>query len=349
MGKSALGEGTARREAEHIEGVRAVVGDWRRATRARSLLDLDDAWYGYGRGVVLHVTDDVRRAFTYESPEGVCAPGDPVLFKSASVRGDLLYGCTQTEVVVLSLPGFEVVAHLSLPFFNDVHHVLPIDDGTSVLVAVSGLELVVQVRLEDGAVLEAWHVLGGTPGKPSSPAIDFRMGYDLKPHRAHPNHLFLLGDEPFVTRFELRDAISLVDPRRRIDVGRERIHDGVVWGDRIYFTTVDGAVVEVDAASLVVVAEHELRAPDDGDTVLGWCRGLTFVDEESAWVGFSRIRPTRFRETVSWVRSGLARSLPTRIARYRTSDWTCVDQIDLEPTALNAVFTIAAADPAVVP
>ena len=55
--------------------------------------------------------------------------------------------------------------------------------------------------------------------------------------------MFLLGDEPWVTRFELRDAISLHDHARRIDIGGERIHDGVPHDGAIYFTSVDGKIV----------------------------------------------------------------------------------------------------------
>lgn len=316
---------------------RWVIGGEQRGDR--SVLELDDRWYGYGCGVVLAVRDrDVERAFEYRSPDGVCAPGDPILFKSATVVGDRLYACTQTEVVVFALPTFEVLAHVSLPCFNDVHHVLPAGDGT-LLVAVSGLEMVVRVDT-DGNVVETTNVLGEDPWERFSRDVDYRQGVDLKPHRAHPNHLFMIGDEVFVTRFELRDAVSLDDPGRRIVIGRERAHDGVVVGDRVLFTTVDGFVVEASTETLEVVAEHHLDAPDGEDALLGWCRGL-HVDGDDVWIGFSRIRPTRFRQTLSWIRTGFTRSCPTRIARYRRSDWSCVEEIDLEPYGLNAVFTIA--------
>jgi hypothetical protein len=46
---------------------------------------------------------------------------------------------------------------------------------------------------------------------------------------------------------------------------------------------------------------------------------------------------------VSWVRTGGLQQAPTRISRYRTSDWVCDAEIDLEPFGLNAVFTVAPA------
>jgi len=64
------------------------------------------------------------------------------------------------------------------------------------------------------------------------------------------------------------------------------------------------------------------------------------IDGDEAWVGFSRIRPTKLRQTVSWVRTLGSSQAPTRIARYRNSDWTLIDEIDLEPHGLNAVFSV---------
>ena len=95
-----------------------------------------------------------------------------------------------------------------------------------------------------------------------------------------------------------------------------------------------------------MVERHKLgRIPsrrDDDDAILGWCRSV-HIDGEHCWVGFSRIRPTRLRQTVSWVRTGGASQAPTRISRYRMSDWTCDAEIDVEPFGLNAVFTVAPA------
>jgi len=319
-----------------------VIGGRQRADR--SLLDAGN-WYGYDRGVILRITGEgVSNELEYVSRPGSCAPDDAVLFKSATRVGDLLYCCTQTEVVVLGLPDLHEHAYISLPMFNDVHHVVPTDSGT-ILVAVSGLELVVELTL-DGQVVREWNVLGEDTWATHSRAVDYRIGVDLKPHRAHPNYVFFVDGQPFATRFELRDAVCLNDLARRIDIGGERAHDGLVHGDRIYFTTVDGSIVVADSSTLEVVERHRLgrihSQPGDDDGILGWCRSL-HIDGEFCWVGFSRIRPTRLRQTVSWVRTGGLRQAPTRISRYRMSDWTCDAEIDMEPFGLNAVFTVASA------
>jgi len=319
-----------------------VVGGRQRADR--SLLDAG-AWYGYDLGVILRVAaTGVTTELEYMSRPGACAPGDPVLFKSATRVGDFLYCCTQTEVVVLRLTDLEEVAYISLPIFNDVHHVVPTASGT-LLVADSGLELVVEVTLQ-GEVVREWNVLGEDTWANHSRTVDYRLGVDLKPHRAHPNYVFFVDDEPFATRFELRDAVSLENPERRIEIGGERVHDGLVHDGRIYFTTVDGSIAVADQATLEVVERHPLRRiPShwgDDSGILGWCRSL-HVDGDFCWVGFSRIRPTRLRQTVSWVRTGGQHQAPTRISRYRMSDWVCDAEIDLEPFGLNAVFTVAPA------
>jgi hypothetical protein len=124
------------------------------------------------------------------------------------------------------------------------------------------------------------------------------------------------------------------------------VHDGVTHGGMIYFTTVDGWIVIVDASTLEVVERHKLRrlrsGRDDENGLLGWCRSV-HIDGEWCWIGFSRIRATKIRQTVSWVRTGGAQEAPTRICRYRMSDWKCDAEINVEPFGLNAVFTVAPA------
>jgi hypothetical protein len=216
--------------------------------------------------------------------------------------------------------------------------VLPTADDT-MLVAVSGLEMVVELDAA-GDVVGEWSVLGGDPWDGFDRGVDYRQGVSTKPHRAHPNHLFELEGRPWVTRFECKDAVSVRDPSDRIEAGHERVHDGVVRTSGVYFTTVDGSVVRCDLTLRRPVESHALARSPGSDEVLGWCRGLYFEDDAYCWVGFSRIRPTRLRETVSWIRNRGTSQAPTRVARYATDGWTLVDEIDLEPHGLHAVFSI---------
>jgi hypothetical protein len=315
-----------------------VVGGQQRMPR--SLLDQDQQWYDYQKGLILRI--DPQRGETttcleYVSPPEACAPGDAILFKSGTVQDDTLYVCTQTEVLVYHLPDFSQLAHISLPSFNDVHHVRPTREG-NLLVAISGLDMVVEMNLA-GEVLREWDTYDGKPWSRFSRQIDYRKGISTKPHKSHPNHLFLVDDEIWVTRFEQKDAICLNCPDRRIQIGTERVHDGVLHNGRLYFTTVNGHIVIADPVTLQIEESLDLTTLHAPETLLGWCRGI-WVEGTRAWVGFSRIRPTKFREAVGWVRTGFKQSLQTHIACYDLVERRCLAKIGLEDQSLNAVFSI---------
>lgn len=315
-----------------------VIGGQQRQDRA--LLANGQGWYDYEKGVILRVdtqTGKVERVLEYTSPLTACAEGDPVLFKSGTRVGDKVYTCTQTEILVWSLPGWEQVGYVSLSCFNDVHHVVPTREG-NLLIANSGLEMVMVIT-PDGQILREWNALGEDPWQSFSQEIDYRKGISTKPHRAHPNFVYFVGDEIWTTRFELKDTVCLTQPGRRIALGIERVHDGVAHHDRVYFTAVNGHVLVANPQTLRVEQTIDLNAMSAQDTVLGWCRGI-LLDGGRAWIGFSRIRPTKFREAVSWVRQGFQQSLPTRIDYFDLENKRKLAEIDLEPYGLNAVFSI---------
>src|SRR4029077_21166495 len=106
-----------------------------------------------------------------------------------------------------------------------------------------------------------------------NPDNDYRK-VSTKPHRAHPNFVFYLETELWATRFHQGDAISLERPERSIRVSDERIHDGVVHENHIYFTSVDGKVIIADAGSLKVVEALDLTTLHEDRAVLGWCRAI---------------------------------------------------------------------------
>jgi hypothetical protein len=306
----------------------------------RPLLANDHNWYEYQKGLVLRVdveTGVVETCVEYVSRPDACAPGDPILFKAGTVEGDRLYVCTQTEVLVYALPEFKLVNYISLPCFNDVHHVRPTPEG-NMLIANSGLEMVLEVR-PDGEVLREWNVLGEDPWQAFSKDTDYRQGINLKPHRGHPNFVFYAGDEIWATRFEKKDVVCLTQPERRVHVGIERVHDGIYHQGRIYLTTVNGHLVVANPETLKIESVMDLNAAHPEQALLGWCRGL-LIQGDKAWVGFSRIRPTKFREAVSWVRLGFSRVLPTHIACYDLNRSQCLAEINLEDHGLDAVFSI---------
>jgi hypothetical protein len=341
-------EDTPDRDASAAVGVRTsapgsapllVVGGRQRVLRTVS--DAGQTWYEYDQALVLEVDPTSGSAgvvHRYATPPEACPAVDPaILFKSGTRVGDLLYLSTQTEVLVLRLPDFERVAYVSLPRFNDVHHVRPSHTG-GLLVANSGLDTVLDLGL-DGEVRSEWNVIGEDTWARFDPAVDYRRVKTTKPHHAHPNHVFYIGDEPWATRFEQRDAVSLLDPGRRIDIGLERVHDGVVHDGCVYFTTVDGKIAIADAATLQLLEVVDLVPLHPAGTRLGWTRGIT-LDADGAWIGFSRIRPTKFRENVGWVLHGFKRDLGTHIGRYDLKSPRSITDILLEEQELGAVFSV---------
>lgn len=317
--------------------------------RQKKTAHFDEDWHGYRSGVVAWVdpdTGDMEEVLTYESPPETVPDERPsMLFKAGHLNGQTLIACTRTEIMEFELPSFERRTHISLPYFNDIHHVRPGRNGTF-LVVVTGLDLVAEVS-SGGDTLNMWNVLGEDPWHRFSPEVDYRKVATTQPHQSHPNFSFVIGDDFWVTRFGQRDAVSLTNPGERIYLGGEAPHDGVVYGDKVYFTTIDGRVVVADTGTKEVVLDIDLNEIDGGSKSLGWCRGMYVVDEQRVVVGFSRLRPSVFRENVQWVRHRFGKressgARPTRIVCYDLSARSIVWDHDLEPVGLNAVFSIHA-------
>jgi hypothetical protein len=298
-------------------------------------------WYEYQRGLILELdtTNGATRVMVdYVSPPEVCPPNAPaILFKSGTLVDDVLYVSTQTEVMAFRVPTFERILYISLPMFNDVHHVRPTPDG-NLLVANTGLDTVVELT-PGGDVVKIINVLGEDPWARFSPDVDYRLIPTTKPHLAHPNHVFHIDGEPWATRFQQKDAVSLVDPSRRIDIGLERVHDGLVYGGHVYFTTVDGKVAIADTKTLRLVEVMDLTKSHPPDMLLGWARSL-LVDGRYLWVGFSRIRPTKIRENVGWVMRGLKRDFGTHVGCYDLTTGASIAQFNVEAHGLSAIFGI---------
>ena len=301
-------------------------------------------WYEYQKAVAIRVdtlTGEAETVIEYVTPPDACPAEDPaILFKSGTLENDRLYVSTQTEVLVYRVPTFELELRLSLPFFNDVHHVRPTPTG-NLLVAITGLDMVAEITLS-GDVVNEWSVLdlADSPfGDRFSRLVDYRRIPSTKPHLAHPNHVFYIGTEPWATRFQQQDAISLLDPTRRIPIGVERLHDGVVYGNKVLFTSINGRVVIADTVKLEVIDVVDLPAMHGNDLLLGWCRGL-LLDDTRVWIGFSRMRPTRFRENVAWLKNGFRNFVGTHIGLYDLAERRCLAQIDTSRFGIDAVFGI---------
>jgi hypothetical protein len=305
-----------------------------------------EEWESCKRAMLVEIDPDKKRSrncVEYESPKDATPDELPaIIFKSSTLRDNKLYACTSTEVMIYELPSFRLATYITLPFFNDLHHVYPTPQGT-LLVMVTGLDIVAEVSLQ-GEFLRHWDVMGEDTWSIFSRDIDYRKVPTTKPHRAHANHIFQLGEEIFATRFHQRDAISLQDPTRRIEIGIQRPHDGFLFNGSIYFTTVDGHIIIASPENLKIERILDLNKmsgydASNGET-LGWCRGLLPLNEQFVWVGFTRVRPTKFKENLSWVRHQKRNHRPSHIALYDLQSGRCVDEIETEPHGIGVVFTL---------
>jgi len=309
-------------------------------------------WTHYEKALLVRGEVETQRlevCVEYLTPPSACAVADDpsILFKAATLQGNEFFLCTQTEVLIYRVPDFKQTHYLSLPCFNDVHHVRPTPQGT-LLVAVTGLDLVLELTRES-EILREWNVAEQETWQRFSREVDYRTIVSTKPHRAHPNYVFLAGENLWATRFEQRDAVCLTAPERRIDIGLGGPHDGVVCGRYVYFTTVNGHIVKAEWASGKIAQTFDLNSISAARGPLGWCRGLLVLEEEHVVVGFSRLRPTKFRENLAWVKRwakaglGIEESVPTkptRLAYYNLKAGRLVWEMNLEEAGLNAVFSI---------
>jgi len=268
------------------------------------LLKKEEEWNLYEAALIVELNTDsgeARQRVEYHTPAEARANDNAShLFKAGTIVGNTLYSCTSTEVVQFRLPDFSQIGYVSLPCFNDLHHVAPSHDG-NLLVVTTGLDMAVKVTPK-GEVLNYWPVLNEEPWSRFSQSVDYRTVDSTKPHQSHPNFVFELGEHVWVTRFRQRDAICVTQPGLRIDVAVQTPHDGLVFGDRVYFTTVDGQIVIANTKSLNVDQVIDLKQIGNGKALLGWCRGILPLDERRIWVAFTRVRKTKFNENILWVK-----------------------------------------------
>lgn len=289
-----------------------------------------------------------ERVLEYETPPRFRPDDDPsIVFKTGSLHDGTLHLCTQTEVLCVDVPEFRIRRVVSLPSFNDVHHVRPRSSGT-LLVANTGLDMVQEIT-DEGEVVREWTVADEPLWTRFSRDVDYRKVPSTKPHRSHPNFVM---DTPYglwVTRCKNRDLACLTDPDRpRIDFGLDQsVHDGTLRRGLHHFTSVEGWIHAVDVDAGRVVHRWDLREMSDRDVPLGWCRGLVFLSDSTVAVGFSRLRPTRWEENVRRLKRWLGArgwgTLPTRVGVFDLADGRLLEEHDLEPAGLNAIFSLHAA------
>lgn len=310
-------------------------------------------WFSYGEASIFEVDPaqgTVEKRVSYLTPDEI-RPEDEkanIVFKAGSLHGDRLFVCTQTEVLIYSLPDFAQVGYVTHPWLNDAHHVR-VNAAGNLEIANTGLDMMLELTESGEVVRDVSVVPDEDIWDRFDRDVDYRRVTTTKPHHAHPNYVFEAGGQLWISRFVQKDILCLTDPSKRIEVGVEKVHDGNIHNGLVYLTTVDGHVAVADPEAGRLVKVYDLNAMTDTNKTLGWCRGLHVLDDTKVVVGFSRLRPSKFRENVQWVKFQIGKresagKLPTRIAQYDLEagrmEWT----VDLEKHGLNAVFSILPSD-----
>ncbi len=301
----------------------------------------------YKSAAVLRVHDDgrIEKAFEYVTPPENRPKKLGILFKAATFLKDRVYLCTQTEILVCRLPDFKIQQVISLPCFNDVHHVTVGPNG-NLFVAVTGLDAVAEISPE-GELIQLTNVLGEDVWERFSKDVDYRLVECTKPHLSHPNYVFFKNEELWVTRFHQRDAVALHRPHdASISLTDVPVHDGLVHENKVHFTSVDGRIIEHSIDSNTTEVFDLRRFNPDPTRELGWCRGIRPNNDGTTWVGFSRLRESKIRSNLSWVKNGFSDTsqYPSRISRYSADKSAHLEDIVLEESGLGVVFSIHPVD-----
>lgn len=277
------------------------------------------------------------------SAEGGNYPDDTPnsIFVSSSIHDGKIYLCTSTELFVYSYPENKLLKTVSYPFFQNLHHVMV--HLNEVVVASTGLDLIVYLDIKTLEPLRFRHALGKDPWHKYSQDVDYRKYVSLKPHEAHPNFAFSLGEELWVTRFNQKDAVSIDNINKVMNIGVERVHDGFVQEDKVYFTTVNGCIAVLDAVSYALLEVVNLNEIENTPDELGWCRGL-LVEGNLAYVAFSKIRDTKVKENIKWALSRLRSKTEsyTKVAVYDLAKKEKLEEMIMPPDSINAVYSVLA-------
>jgi len=229
-------------------------------------------------------------------------------FTVADVEEDKLWLAMDTEIRLYSYPDLSLLKTFSHPCFHNIHSVAVKDND--LYITSTGLDMVVVLDKETGEIKQYLNAEGKPTWHRFSEDFDYRQVHSTRPHDSHPNYVFWIDDTPWVTRCTQEDAVMLTDIDQRIDISGPNktisVHDGVVEGEYIYFTSVDSCIVIADSKSKQIVETVNLSELKGYGGLRGWCRGL-YIKNGIFYIGFSRLRKTKRMEKLKWVNKLLLR------------------------------------------
>jgi len=299
-------------------------------------------WFLYEKGIILKYnikTKEIEKVQEWTKPDKTT--DESIILKSGFRQNGQLYVCSQTEAILFSEKDLKVLKTYTHQCMNDVHHVIPSDKEDNIMIASTGLDAVFEIDANNQIVNE-WNTYEGNIWSKFDQSIDYRKVSTTKPHIIHPNHICKFQDQIWVTRFITKDAICLTNPNliHKIEVGSP--HDGCIFYNNFCYTTVNGYILMFDVFSGELTNRINMNKATNSSTPLGWCRGINFLNEDVFLVGFSRIRNTKFKANLNWLKKSYSdsKSQPTRIAAFSISQNKFLYEVDLEKHGLNSVFSI---------
>ena len=281
------------------------------------------------------------KILTYESPAENLGKGLSMMFKGAFVEAGIVYIVTNTEVLKFDLNKKVILDVLTSKTFNDLHGVLT--KGNAIYVCNTGLEIV--QKFIKGRLVEEWNLAALPTWERFDRNYDYRKSAGTKPHDAHINHLFELNDEPWVNLGGQCRAQNVLDATQFIDLkdcfkDSERVlcHDGIVRGDFIYFTAVNGLVIVVDKETKKVVKKINLNDLKNIEQKVGWTRGIEVIGSR-AFIGITRTRKSKFKEYTKWM-LGMQGQFSSSIIEIDIETSEFISFYEIEDGPSNAIYTI---------
>jgi len=282
----------------------------------------------------------VLKEFEYVSPpENTAMPGR-MLFHSGQLNGSQLVVTTSSEVVFFNTDTWKIDKVITHKWFNDLHHA--VIRGNDLFVCNTGLQAVHRMSL-DGEMLDTWSVVDKPVWDTYDPEVDYRP-LDTKPHEAHPNHLYFVDDELWVTRCQLQDTVKVQDIHCRTNIAVGRPHDGNPVGDLVWFTTINGNLMGMNVKTGIADRPIDLNTIDTNRGQLGWCRGVRHIDDDTALVAFSQFRPSKHKDFIHWIMGDGKNRLPSRISLFDLKNRRMVEEMPfkgkLEGAAIYSIFVL---------
>ncbi len=295
----------------------------------------------YDRAIIQIIDFDsrtVEQEIEYKPEDPKRWPNVGLMFKGAYLYEDECWVVTNNEVVVYDRNNWTLKKVSTHPTFNDLHGVLPTAEGY--FVCNTGLDIVQQFDHSDKLV-KTINVATTPTEDRFDLSDDYRNVASTKPHEVHPNQLFFHDGELWVTRCRLKSAAKVDDSSVSTAEFPAVCHDGLVIGNRIYFTTVRGHIMAVNKETLEIDLELDVNEVNDLNLTVGWTRGLA-VDGQNAYLGNTALRESKSIEFAKWIKkkAGGRIRMGSAIVKVDLESQRVVDVFQFKKRAGAAIYSI---------